>query len=178
MSTSKAYNAIKGEWPTEIGVVDRVEITPKGPAVSTEGVGAPISSLQMLPPGVYAIPPLGAKIDFLHTEEGAKAGLMVDWPEEQEALEMLAKKARNLPDYAPGDLVLFAAGALLREGYVQYLHFKADGRVKWMTVNLDEPDPTRQVITDMTSDQNGVRIKTKSWVVEAGTITHTETGGA
>lgn len=174
---SKVYEALKSEWPTEIGTVDRYNITPLGPTISTEGIGHPIDALQMLPPGVYALPPIGAKVEFLDTEEGPKAGLMVDWPEEQAALEMLARKARNLPGYGPGDLVLFAAGALLREGYVQYLHFKADGTVKWMTINLDEPDTTRQVITDMTSDQTGVKIKTKRWTVEAETISHIQTGG-
>ncbi|WP_103110692.1 hypothetical protein [Brevibacillus reuszeri] len=176
--SSKAYNAIHSEWPTEIGIVDRAEITAKGPAISTDGNGAPIDALQMMAPGVYAVPPMGATVEFLQTEEGPRAGLMVDWPEEQEALEMLAKKARNLPGYSPGDLILFASGALLREGYVQYLHFKADGSVKWMTINVDEPDSKKQVITDMTSDKNGVRIKTKSWYVEAETLTHNETGGA
>lgn len=176
--SSQVYRAIKSEWPTEIGIVDRLEITAQGPAISTEGIGTPIDALQMLSPGVYALPPIGAKLEFLQTEEGPKAGLMVDWPEEQDALEMLAKKARNLPGYGPGDLVLFAAGALLREGYVQYLHFKADGSVKWMTINLDEPDTTKQIITDMTSDQSGVRIKTKKWSVEAESISHVQTGGA
>ncbi|WP_309479185.1 hypothetical protein [Brevibacillus agri] len=174
---SKTYQALHAEWPTEIGIVDRAEITAQGPAISTDGIGAPVDALQMLPPGVYALPPIGAKVQFLQTEEGAKAGLMVDWPEEQDALEMLAKKAKNLPGYGPGDLVLFASGVLLREGYVQYLHFKADGSVKWMTVNADEPDPTKQVITEMTSDRTGVQIKTKKWAVEAETITHTQTGG-
>ncbi|MGW9128147.1 hypothetical protein ACWGPW_24550 [Paenibacillus chitinolyticus] len=176
--SSQAYKAIHSEWPTEVGIVDRAEITAKGPAISTDGIGAPIDALQMVAPGVYAVPPMGSTVEFLQTEEGARAGLMVDWPEEQEALEMLAKKARNLPGYGPGDLVLFASGALLREGYVQYLHFKADGSFKWMTVNLDEADPQKQIITDMTSDKNGVRIKTKSWSVEAETITHHQTGGA
>ncbi|MGG1531375.1 hypothetical protein [Brevibacillus agri] len=174
---SKTYQALHAEWPTEIGIVDRAEITAQGPAISTDGIGAPVDALQMLPPGVYALPPIGAKVQFLQTEEGAKAGLMVDWPEEQDALEMLAKKAKNLPGYGPGDLVLFASGALLREGYIQYIHFKVDGSVKWMTVNVDEPDPTKQIITEMTSDSAGVKIKTKKWSVEAETITHTQTGG-
>ncbi|WP_429845331.1 hypothetical protein [Brevibacillus sp. FIR094] len=175
---SKGYQAIHSEWPTEIGVVDRLEITAQGPVISTDGIGAPVGALQMLPPGIYAVPPIGAKVEFLQTEEGAKAGLMVDWPEEQEAIKMIAQKAKNLPGYGPGDLVLFASGALLREGYVQYLHFKADGTVKWMTINLDEPDSSKQVITEMTSDSTGVKIKTKKWSVEAETITHTQTGGA
>lgn len=174
---SKTYGAIRSEWPTEIGVVDRVEPSAKGPSISTDGIGAPVNAPQMLPPGVYAIPPIGAKVDFLHTDDGPRAGLMVDWPEEQELMEMLAKKARNLPDYTPGDLLVFAAGAMLREGYVQYLHFKADGSVKWKTLNLDEPDPKLQVITDITSNKDGISIKTKSWSVVAESISHTQTGG-
>lgn len=170
--SSKAYDAIKSEWPVEIGAVDRMEKTAQGTVLSTEGIGTPIDSLQMLPPGVYAIPPIGAKVLFTQTEEGPRPGLMVDWPEEQPALEMLAKKARSLPDYGPGDLVLFASGALLKDGYVQYLHFKADGSVKWRTV-----DAAGNLITDMTSDQNGVSIKTKKWSVEAESISHVQTGG-
>ncbi len=176
---NKIYQAMSSERPVEIGVVDTIEKKAQGPAISTDGIGSPVSALQMLTPGIYAIPPIGSKVEFIHTEEGPKAGQMVDWPEEQELMQMLAKKAtKHLPNYNPGDLVIFAAGSLLRDGYVQYLHFKTDGSVSWVNHNPEELDPTKRVITELTSDQTGLKIKTKKFEVIAEQIVQTETGGA
>lgn len=167
---SKTYDAIKSEWPTEIGIVDQVEKTAKGPTVSTEGIGAPIDAPQMLLPGIYAIPPIGSKVQFSQTEEGPVTGMMVDWPEEQKELEKLALKSSWLPNYVPGDILIFSAGAMITEGYIQYIHLKSDGSLSLMTVNFEEPDPTKQVITQLSSDNKGISIETKSFSVLADTV--------
>lgn len=173
----KTYEAIKSEWPTEIGIVDQAEKTAKGPTLSTEGIGSPIDAPQMLLPGIYAIPPIGAKVQFTQTEEGPCAGLMIDWPEEQKELEKLALKSTWLPNYAPGDILIFSAGAMLVEGYIQYIHLKSDGSLNLKTVNMEEPDPTKQVITQLTSNKNGISIDTKSFSVVADTVSITERNG-
>lgn len=168
--SSKTYTALKSEWPTEIGIVDQVEKTAKGPTLSTEGIGSPIDAPQMLLPGIYAIPPIGSKVQFMQTEEGPVAGMMVDWPEEQKELEKLALKSGWLPNYAPGDVLIFSSGAMITKGYVQYIHLKTDGSLSLMTVNLEEPDSTKQVITQLKSDKTGISIDTKSFSVLADTV--------
>jgi len=166
---NKTYQATKSEWPIETGYVDRLQRSATGPLLTAEGDGSPMDAPQMLIPGIYAIPPIGAKVQFQHNEKEVYAGLMVEWPEE--ALAKLAARSAMLPEYNPGDVLIVAAGALLSSGILQYIHFKADGSVTWNTL-----DAVGTPITELTSDDQGLIIKTKKFSVTAETLSIIEAG--
>ncbi|MBG9797138.1 hypothetical protein O0555_21590 [Brevibacillus laterosporus] len=167
---NKGYQLSQSEKSIEVAHIEQAERHAYGPRVSGDGPGAPIDAPIMLTPGIYVLPPLGSQVAFTHTEDGTFAGAMTSWPEE--ALEMVSSRSTLLPQYNPGDTLIFAAGTMLNKGTLTYQHFKADG-----TVTLCMLDASGKPISEETWTANGIAIKTKSYSVVAESVSIKDESG-